>query len=98
MNEVMIKETLEGVIVKSKFHLGGEQYIFRFSNDYGASVIRNPYSYGGDKGLWELAVVKFYGDGDDDWDINYDTDITDDVLGWLTDEDVLETLKRIKKL
>lgn len=98
MNEVMIKETLGEVIVKSKFRLGGEQYIFRFPNDYGASVIRNPYSYGGDKGLWEIAVAKFYGDGDNDWDIDYDTDITDDVLGGLTDEDVLETLKQIKEL
>jgi len=75
--------------------LGGIQYIHRFSNGYGASVIRNQYSYGGKSGLWELAVIKFDGD---EWDLVYDTDITDDTLGWLDDNAVILTLVQISRL
>ena len=41
----------------NKVH-NGEQRVYKFDNGYGASVIRHQYSYGGDKGLWELAVLK----------------------------------------
>ena len=78
--------------------LDGVQYIFRFANGYGASVIKHMGSYGSRQDLWELAVIKFYGDGYDDWHLNYDTPITDDVLGYLTDEDVRNHLSEIKAL
>ena len=57
-------------------------------NGYGASVIRHRGSYGFERGLYELAVIK-------DGDICYDTPITDDVLGYLTEDDVVDTVKRI---
>lgn len=75
---------------------GGVQKIYKFDNGYGASVIRGDYSYGGSSGLWELAVLKF--DDDGDWSLNYSTDITDDVLGYLEWDKVEETLKEIEKL
>ena len=31
------------------------QKIYSFPNGYGASVIQGKYTYGGDKGLWEIA-------------------------------------------
>lgn len=72
---------------------GGIQKLYRFENGYGASVIRNKYSYGGDEGLWELAMLIWH--GDDEYDIYY-CDITDDdVLGYLTDSQVNETLLKI---
>lgn len=74
------------------------QKIYRFENGYGASVICTPYSFGGPEGLKELAVIKFYGPGERDWHINYDTPITDDVLGYLTDEEVEGYLELIKGL
>ena len=85
----------------SKFS-GNERlrYIFKFENGYGASVIKNGASYGGMEDLFELAVIKFsdhygchYG-----WKLCYDTEITDDVIGWLDNNDVLELLERIKNL
>jgi hypothetical protein len=63
---------------------GGTQHLFRFPNGYGASVVEHPYSYGGPDGLKELGVMKFYGDGDYECRLCYDTPITDDVLGHLT--------------
>ena len=66
-------------------------YVFTFDNGYSASIIKNKYSYGGDKDLWELAVLK-------DGDLCYDTPITDDVIGYLTDKEVNELLRRIEQL
>lgn len=74
---------------------GGVQKLHRFDNDYGASVVSGPYSYGGPNGPWEIAVIQFEGE---DWDIMYNTPITDDVLGHLTDEDVERTLAEIEAL
>lgn len=73
----------------------GEQYyhyLFTFDNGYMASVISHPYSFGGEEGLWELAVL------DEDGKITYDTPITNDVVGWLTVEEVNEILDKIKEL
>lgn len=71
-------------------------YLFRFENGYGASVIKNRSSYGYEKDLWELAVIQFNDDGI--WDICYTTEITSDVIGYLTDEDVRKLLEKIKAL
>lgn len=76
----------------------GIQKLYRFENDFGASVVRHRFSYGNEEGLWELAVVKFVGDGESDFRLAYDTHITEDVLGYLSDEDVLKTLEEIKSL
>ena len=77
--------------------MNGVQYIFKFENHYGASVIKHDGSYGRDEDLWELAVIKYETDRDK-WHLNYGTEITDDVIGWLTDEGVRDLLKRIKEL
>lgn len=75
----------------SRERYDGVHYHFYFDNGYGASVIRHEYSYGGDQGLWELAVLA----GDL---LCYNTEITDDVIGYLTEEEVEELLNRIKAL
>jgi len=46
-----------------------------FPNGYGASVVRHKYSYGGDEGLFEIAVLR-------SGKIVYDTPITNDVIGF----------------
>ena len=80
----------------SIYGIGNVQLIHRFENGYGASVVRHNFSYGHEDGLWELAVLKWGSDGLADLD--YTTPITDDVLGYLTDEQVDETLKKIENL
>ena len=78
----------------------GIRLVFRFENNYGASVVKNSYSYGHEKDLWELAVIKFRSDCVCNycWELNYDTPITNDVIGYLTNDEVLEILKQIKEL
>lgn len=39
------------------------QYIFRFANNLGASVIKSSFSYGSEEDLWEFAPVTFEEDG-----------------------------------
>lgn len=70
----------------------GVQYHYKAENGYGASIIQTIYSYGGNQGLWELAVL------DSDGEITYNTSITNDVLGYLSEEEVNETLEKIKNL
>ena len=74
----------------------GTQVVYKFDNGYGASVVCHEFSYGGDQGLKELAVIKFY-EGDE-WHLCYETEITDAVLGYLTDEDVADLLVKIEAL
>ena len=76
-------------------HLGGVQVIYRFENGFGASVIQTPYSYGGDEGKWELAVIKFDGD---EYKLTYDTPITNDVEGYLSIPEVDGLLDKIAEL
>ena len=74
----------------------GYQWIFKFDNGYGASVINNFMSYIDEKGLFELAVIEF--DEDGDIDLCYDTEITDNVIDYLSNEEVMELLYKIKDL
>ena len=73
-------------------HIEGVQSRITFENGFGASVVKSPYTYGGDKGLYEFAV--FGTDGH----ITYATPITDDVIGYLRPEDVTEVMAKIQQL
>jgi hypothetical protein len=76
--------------------LSGPQATVHFANGYGASVITGKGSYGGDRGLYELAVLEITEDGN--WDICYNSGLTDDVIGFLNEEQVTTILKQIEEL
>ena len=78
-------------------HHGGTQKLYRFLNNYGASVVRNSFYYGHEDGLWELAVVTFP-DFTGFHRICYDTPITSDVIGYLTETKVEKLLNEIENL
>lgn len=67
----------------------GQMVRYRFPNGYGASVIEGEQSYG-----LELAVLEFseseYGD--------IATEFTDDVIGFIEDEELDQILERISML
>ena len=86
------------ILLKNISLHGGFQRVYRMPNGYGASVLQSSVSYGNAEGLYELAVIKFNSEDPEDWDIDYDTPITDDVLGWLTEEDVQRYLHQIELL
>ena len=97
MNLNLNHEGFETYLVKRHELYHGIQYIFRFENNYGASVVKHFGSYGHEDDLWELAVIKFDAETGE-WNLTYDTEITDDVLGCQTDEEIRDLLKRIKEL
>ena len=72
--------------------LPGIRAFHLFENGYGASVVKGYGTYGGDEGLYELAVVGPNGS------LAYDTPVTDDVLGYLSETDVTEALAKIEAL
>lgn len=67
------------------------QYLYSFSNGFGASVIRNFMSRGSSAGLFEVAVM---------WrgKLWYESEITDDVIGNLTIDEVVLVLADIESL
>ena len=69
----------------------GYQKFVEFDNGYTASVVSNDMSYGGDRGLFEIAILY-------NSDIVYDTDLTNDVIGFLDFDGVIQTLDSIRKL
>lgn len=71
--------------------LGGTKATVRFDNGYGASVITGGMFYTSDEAPYELAVLL-------DGHLNYDTHITNDVLGHLTADDVEKHLVEIAEL
>ena len=57
-----------------------------FDNGFGVTVVQTPHTYGGDKGLYELAVWK-------DHAIHYDNPVSNgDVVGYLREEDVSDAM------
>ena len=69
---------------------GGLSAKLEFDNGYGVSVINGKGTYTND-GQYELAVLK-------NGNITYDTDITSDVIGFLSEDEVSEIMKKVQEL
>ena len=78
--------------IKEQNDLGYPQTIYKFPNGYGASVIKFNYIYFG----IEIAVLWFEKNGN--WDIDYSTPITNDVIGGLNAEERDNVLQQIFNL
>lgn len=83
-NELVFKEIPD---------MSGKYCRIMFENGFGASIVSHKYSYGGDKGLYELAVLDDIEGGP-----IYYTSVTNDVIGHLTEEQVEIHLNEIKNL
>ena len=69
----------------------GEMARMEFESSYGVSVVRTQFSYGGRKGLYELAVLK-------DGELHYDNPVANgDVVGYLTEDDVSKLMIEVQK-
>ena len=78
----------------------GLQATHFFPNGYGVSVVRFKAggiygSYTNGESDWELAVLK---GNKKKWSLTYNTPITEDVLGYLSEKDVTDTMKKIQSL
>jgi len=84
-------KTFEDLRFEPMISHGGKGARCTFPNGYTVSVVRHRYSYGGDAGLYELAVIR-------KGRIVYDTPVTDDVLGHLTEDAVTSIMKEVQEL
>jgi hypothetical protein len=91
-DEINKLKELKPNFLKDKSMYGGTQLTYKFENEMGSSVICHMYSYGGDQGLLELAVLG------KDGNLDYSTPVTEDVEGYLTAEKAAELLEQIEKL
>ena len=89
--DLTYSEQFKDYIVKQN-DLGYPQTIYKFPNGYGASIIKIEYIYFG----IEIAVLKF--DKNGNWDIDYSTPITNDVIGGLNEESRDSVLQQIFEL
>jgi hypothetical protein len=92
------------------FPESGKQLLIRFENNYGISVIQFACpplipgqlfgSYGVNNGLYELAVTRYKPEEKDifNFELCYSTPITNDVLGYLTEQDVMVTAAQVAAL
>lgn len=71
--------------------IGGKQAILNFDNGYGVSVLLGDYFYSNGIDTYELAVL-YKGS------LCYTTPVTDDVLGYITKEQVTEAMIQLQKL
>lgn len=87
------KDEYEHFIIEIGERFDGERIVYQFPNNYGASVVRNPFSYGGRQGFYEVGIL-YKGD------LTHHSEFGDDgtVAGWLTWEDVFKVLTWIQEL
>lgn len=91
-----IARIVEGATeVTPKSALDGLQWLVFYPSGYGFSVVKHWGSYGGSMDLWELAVIRKSANG---FDIVYDTPITYDVLGFLSEDEVVAAAEEIRSL
>ncbi len=83
-------------------HADGVQALCFFPNGFGVSVVR--FKLGGDLGYgsyttnekeWELAVLK---GSSEHWNLTYQTPVTDDVIGHLSEDGVTDIMKKVQEL
>ena len=72
--------------------LGGHIWQYVFPNNFGISIIKHGCSYGHERDLFEIAVIDHAGN------LIYTTPITDDVIGYLTEAEVLDYARKIAAL
>lgn len=83
---------LEFELINDTPFMVGKKSRMHFDNGFGVSVVSHTYSYGGRDGLYEIAVL------DSDDNLTYDTSVTNDVIGYLTEEDVSNVMKQVQEL
>src|SRR5688572_13521364 len=93
-------KTFNDLIFKPHHTGDGLHALHFFPNGYGISVVRfrtfGRYgSYTSNESEWEAAVL-FGKEGE--WELTYSTEITDDVIGHLSDSDVTELMAKIQRL
>ena len=94
--------TFDNIEFRSHTNGEGSHGLIFFPGGYGLSVVRfrNPFGGGGsytsnDTEDYEVAIIK---GTKDQWEICYDTKLTNDVLGFQTKEDINKIINHVQRL
>lgn len=72
--------------------LDGYKKEIKFGNGYGLSIVSHSFSYGGERGLFEIALIDLATD-----EIVYNSELGfSDVIGYLDFHHVVEVIERVK--
>ena len=71
--------------------LNAKQAVMDFPNGYGISVLLGECFYSNGVDTYEIGVIK-------DGALCYNTDITNDVIGYLSEDEVSKVMKKIQEL
>ena len=85
-------KTFKDLVFKPHSMGNGVQAVMMFDNNRGVSVVKFDGSYGYKQDQWELAVLN------NKEGLDYETSITDDVIGWLTDKKVSNIMIQVQNL
>ena len=85
-------EDLEFEQLNDEPFMVGKRGRMHFDNGFGVSVVSHTHSYGGRDGFYEVAVL------DKDGVLTYETPVTNDVIGYLTEEGVTDVMKQVQEL
>jgi len=75
----------------ASLHANNKRASIEFENGFGVSVLFGYSFYSNGIDTYELAVLF-------DGDICYSTEITDDVLGWITENQITEVMEKLQNL
>lgn len=103
MGLILKKGLISEVIDNSEHFENAPRYsmnrvLINFTNGYSLSVIRGFYSYGGEKGLFEIASFDKKGEMDGTLLFDHDHYACDDVMGNLTVGEVNKYIEKISLL
>ena len=73
------------------YYKSAKQALIRFENGYGVSVLLGRCFHSNGVDTYELGVLY-------DEDLTYNTDIADDVLGYMTEEEVTEIMIKVQDI
>lgn len=88
------------ILAQIRERVEGVQKLYRFENNFGASVVKGVHTYGGEDGLWEMAPVFFKDATNTNYVLCYPPTVCPDgdVVGWLSGDEVEAKLSLIKLL
>lgn len=92
--DLNIQDKIERVTNTSNEHTSRVRIVFK--NGYELSVVRGQFTYGGERGLFEIAPINL--EGNLDGSLLDEDDQGDDVLGYLTPERVNYYVEKIGNL
>lgn len=77
-------------------NIGGMQRVYRFPTGYGLSLINSTKAHFY-RFAWEAAVLENVSEDGEDFALTYDTELTDDVEVFMSDEETNAFIEKAKK-